>query len=232
MARGDQIYVMRPLVGVEGVYEHHGIDCGDGSVIHYRKVGEARISRTSIAEFAMGQPIYRKYPGVSFIPDVVIQRAESRLGERRYNLLFNNCEHFANWCKTGRNVSQQVENYGFSQAWINTLDSQRLLSTIATEEEDPAQVAALFQQAKSNLAIAQNRLQSQLTKAQTEANSWQRVAQTAMQRGREDLARAALYRKVEFKRQIEDLQNQLDQLEAIGGSLQQNDRVLQQRITT
>ena len=40
MARGDQIYVMRPLINMDGVYEHHGIDCGDGTVIHYYKGGE------------------------------------------------------------------------------------------------------------------------------------------------------------------------------------------------
>jgi len=33
-----------------------------------------------------------------------------RLGEQNYNLLFNNCEHFAHWCKTGRHRSAQVES--------------------------------------------------------------------------------------------------------------------------
>ena len=37
-----------------------------------------------------------------------------RLGEQDYNLLFNNCEHFANWCKTGRHRSSQVED------WLHT----------------------------------------------------------------------------------------------------------------
>ena len=30
-----------------------------------------------------------------------VRRAESKLGETGYSLLFNNCEHFAMWCKTG-----------------------------------------------------------------------------------------------------------------------------------
>ena len=34
----------------------------------------------------------------------------SRLGEQNYNLLFNNCEHFATWCKTGRHSSGQVDS--------------------------------------------------------------------------------------------------------------------------
>jgi hypothetical protein len=37
-----------------------------------------------------------------------------RIGEQNYNLLFNNCEHFAHWCKTGRHRSNQVEN------WLHT----------------------------------------------------------------------------------------------------------------
>lgn len=42
--------------------------------------------------------------------DEVVSRARSRLGEREYHLLKNNCEHFAMWCKTGISVSEQVKN--------------------------------------------------------------------------------------------------------------------------
>lgn len=98
MLRGDQIYVYREFFNLQGVYEHHGIHCGDGSVIHYSKLSDPpEVKRTSIAIFSQNQPLHvRQYPR-SFIPDVVLERAESRLGERNYNLLFNNCEHFATW---------------------------------------------------------------------------------------------------------------------------------------
>jgi hypothetical protein len=36
------------------------------------------------------------------------RRAESKIGQRAYNLFWNNCEHFASWCATGIAVSQQV----------------------------------------------------------------------------------------------------------------------------
>lgn len=39
-----------------------------------------------------------------------IARALSRLGESQYNLVTNNCEHFAIWCKTGMGQSYQVKN--------------------------------------------------------------------------------------------------------------------------
>lgn len=42
-------------------------------------------------------------------PEETVQRAESRLGERKYNLATNNCEHFAIWCKTGVSESSQVD---------------------------------------------------------------------------------------------------------------------------
>ena len=38
-----------------------------------------------------------------------VERARSRIGEHGYNLLLNNCEHFAVWCKTGVEKSEQVE---------------------------------------------------------------------------------------------------------------------------
>lgn len=37
-----------------------------------------------------------------------VKRAESKLGCKGYSLAFNNCEHFAIWCKTGVSESHQV----------------------------------------------------------------------------------------------------------------------------
>lgn len=39
----------------------------------------------------------------------IVLRARSRLGECRYDLLSNNCEHFPNWCLRGESRSHQVE---------------------------------------------------------------------------------------------------------------------------
>ena len=41
-----------------------------------------------------------------------VQRAREKIGERKYNLLFHNCEHFAVWCKTGLEVSTQASISG------------------------------------------------------------------------------------------------------------------------
>lgn len=49
-----------------------------------------------------------------------VGRARSRLGEAKYNVALNNCEHFAIWCKTGQHVSYQAElsKYG-ERYWLD-----------------------------------------------------------------------------------------------------------------
>lgn len=107
MARGDHIWVTRPLG-----YTHHGIDCGDRTVIHFTgepgKKSDASVSRTTMDEFALDSIVHLREYSDSDTPDVVIQRAESKLGSRDYHVVTNNCEHFSTWCCTGRTASQQV----------------------------------------------------------------------------------------------------------------------------
>jgi hypothetical protein len=141
MARGDHLYASR----MGGLYSHHAIDCGDGSVIHYAGFSDlgSGVTRASIEAFAKGGEVkVRDYGELSallarrrnpvrqldralrraldelrgvaldtldFSADAVLARAESRLGERRFDLVLNNCEHFAAWCKTGLSESRQVE---------------------------------------------------------------------------------------------------------------------------
>lgn len=46
-----------------------------------------------------------------YSPEETVERAKSQLGEGDYNLVFNNCEHFAVWCKTGVKESSQVQRF-------------------------------------------------------------------------------------------------------------------------
>ncbi len=39
----------------------------------------------------------------------IVRRAWSRIGESRYQLLSNNCEHFCHWCLFGESRSEQVD---------------------------------------------------------------------------------------------------------------------------
>lgn len=108
MAAADHLRVPRQ----HGLFLHHGIDLGDGSVAHYLEGRE--ILRSPLEEFSRGQDVSVVSHDQASAAGVTLRRAMSRIGEQNYNLLFNNCEHFANWCKTGRHRSGQVED------WLHT----------------------------------------------------------------------------------------------------------------
>ena len=104
MATADHLQVPRR----HGLFNHHGIDLGDGTVAHYLEGRE--ILRSPISEFSQGEVVSVMDHNDASPAGVTVRRAMSRLGEQNYNLLFNNCEHFATWCKTGRHRSVQVDS--------------------------------------------------------------------------------------------------------------------------
>lgn len=108
MARGDHLYVQRGRH-----YTHHGIDCGDGTVIHHiGPRGRLRhIGRTSMEAFASGSEVRVRTHVDRLDPETTVRSAEARLGSRDYHLVRNNCEHFASWCCTGRAASSQVRRW-------------------------------------------------------------------------------------------------------------------------
>jgi hypothetical protein len=89
------------------MYTHHGIDIGDGTVVHLSK-GTSEVCRVSLATFSDGRNVLvREYLQCDSVHDV-IDRALSWVGNAGYHLWCNNCEHFATWCMTGRWESAQV----------------------------------------------------------------------------------------------------------------------------
>jgi hypothetical protein len=230
MARGDQIYVMRDLAGVPGLYQHHGIDGGDGTVIHYSKAREeAEIARTSYEAFSWGNPVYPAAQRVVYAPDVVIQRAESRLGERQYDLLLNNCEHFATWCTTGLSESRQLAGFGLRADQLN-LPELRRLAEGDRHHPSPEEARANFQKALGDIATAYTTTLADQQAAQKDARDWQRVAEKALADNREDLARAALHRKVTAKKRVEFLTAQLSDLVELELNLHRNREFAERRL--
>ncbi|MEL6601689.1 MAG: lecithin retinol acyltransferase family protein [Cyanobacteria bacterium J06614_10] len=227
MARGDQVYAYRDVLGIP--YEHHGIDCGDGTVIHYSKLGEAEIKKTTVETFARGGSVYVKAQPTAFISENVVSRAESRLGERQYDLFFNNCEHFANWCKTGRSECLQLNNFGLRLDQIKHPQVETLARQ-AAENESPEDTLRLFQEALENVAIATRTLLPKYEQATQDTLTWHRVAQKALAKGREDLARAALHRKVTAQKTVNNIKSQLKQLSDLQLSLEQNKAFAQNRL--
>ncbi|MFM6196512.1 MAG: lecithin retinol acyltransferase family protein [Planktothrix sp.] len=220
MARGDQIYVFREFYNLEGLYEHHGIDCGDGTVIHYRKPSEI-IQRTSIDTFSKGKKIYLRHYPIRYIPDTVLNRAQSRLGEQQYNLLFNNCEHFATWCVTGVSKSQQVENFIplLRSINIDTLSEPLKQAFMGTPPKDANH---FLNQALAEIRVAWDDVHPQYKQALDEMNSWNKVAKEALKRNREDLAREALKRKLTAKQRAMELEENLEKLASMTQKLLQN----------
>ncbi len=99
-------------------YTHHGIYIGDNMVIHYAGLSEGIkkdcISKVSVQEFVgSGTLSIYKHEDLLFSNRLpakeIVERAESRIGENRYNLLWNNCETFANWCTHGDEYSSQTD---------------------------------------------------------------------------------------------------------------------------
>ncbi|KAK7093759.1 phospholipase A and acyltransferase 3-like [Littorina saxatilis] len=50
-----------------------------------------------------------KHPPLS--KQEIVENALSKIGRIGYNVLFDNCEHFAKWCRYGLNKSDQVDTF-------------------------------------------------------------------------------------------------------------------------
>jgi hypothetical protein len=83
-------------------------------VIHYAGYGRwfrrGPVEEVTLHQFADGrdwQVKTRAAPG--FAGQAAVERARGRLGENRYSLWSNNCEHFVEWCLSGAPRSAQVD---------------------------------------------------------------------------------------------------------------------------
>lgn len=105
------------IVATRMGYSHHGIYIGNNNVVHYSGFNEfakkGKIIKTSLNQFVLNGKL-RKYEATEFLrgnqysDEEIVQRALSRLGEDEYNVVFNNCEHFANWCTHDDDFSSQT----------------------------------------------------------------------------------------------------------------------------
>ncbi len=101
------------LVSLRAGYSHHGIYVGGGRVVHYAglcvSLHRGPIEEVTLERFAAGYEVaIVAHPCAAFAGREAVARARSRLGEDRYRLLSNNCEHFCTWCVDGKGRSEQV----------------------------------------------------------------------------------------------------------------------------
>jgi hypothetical protein len=97
-------------------YRHHGLYAGHGRVLHYRGMHRwawhrrGPVEEISLEQFALGRGVeVVTGAAVRYDGAVAVDRARSRLGEDRWHLWSNNCEHFVTWCLDGVPRSAQVE---------------------------------------------------------------------------------------------------------------------------
>ncbi|MBR3049858.1 MAG: lecithin retinol acyltransferase family protein [Selenomonadaceae bacterium] len=118
--RGDHIRVKR----MNGLYYHHGIFVSGGEVIHFTGDDDdsvldwsrAHVIKTDLQQFLRGGDVEVKEYSDAELADLypvegIVSYARTCLGDDGYNLIFNNCEHFANACTLGKYRSRQVENF-------------------------------------------------------------------------------------------------------------------------
>ena len=110
----DELPLGAHLTSPRRGYLHHGVYAGNGRVIHCggfsRFLSSRPVEEVSLDTFTLGHGLAIKaWVAPKFTGAQVVERARARIGEDRYRLLSNNCEHFAEWCIGGRSRSVQVD---------------------------------------------------------------------------------------------------------------------------
>ena len=144
LKRGDHIYVSY------GGFTHHGIYCGDDRVIHYGS--RSKICEVSLSDFAKHHDVSVQKYDHAYPADRVVSRAKKRLGEKKYNLLFNNCEHFATSCKVGRSRCRQLENPAKAAVKLISHHQRKIVKKVARKPEKSLKI--LSKKAKSTFKKA------------------------------------------------------------------------------
>ena len=154
-----------------------------------------------------------------------VERAESRLGEHKYNLLFNNCEHFASWCKTGVSESQQVKDF---VPLVHNLDPSKLYEPIkrALTGKDSNTAQQLLAESLRDIKSVWEQVQPQYQQALSEVSAWDKVAKEALKKNREDLARSAITRKLSYEKKASKLEIELSELAEMTENIVRNQKEL------
>lgn len=189
---GDHIRVKR----MHGLYTHHGIYVSYNEVIHFTGTDDDNIMDSSKnmvissdSNFFLkdGELEVKEYTDEEFqdlyAPEQIVAYARSCLGDGGYNLIFNNCEHFANVCTLSRFRSYQVERLlqnmgvdymglldtigGLIKGIFGGSSSGASRSTSSTVyEPDKVRIAEFEQSTKIRLATMERERQELIHKAQ------------------------------------------------------------------
>ena len=136
---GDVLSVNR------GLYKHYGVYVGNNNVVHFSggnghelSAHRAYIRKTTLEDFSKeGEVQIETKCSESFSREETVIRALNAVGSEKgkYALPWNNCEHFANWCRYGQKRSIQVEQFAVSLAGITALVLGAVILGKIIEEE-------------------------------------------------------------------------------------------------
>jgi hypothetical protein len=105
---GDHIYVKRK----GHFYSHHGIYAGNGQVLHFkgavREKQDPTVIISDMATFLNDGKLQKRSYDRRLPHAETVHLARAHLAQKGYSLVFNNCEHFATYCATGKKKSTQV----------------------------------------------------------------------------------------------------------------------------
>ncbi len=105
-----------------GKIYHHGIYIGDNMVVQFgmpfnttQDPKTVKVIKSPIEDFLLGgflevRVFDKSEKKLKRKDRDIIKTALSSIGEGGYDLLHNNCEHFANYCVFGKKTSSQVES--------------------------------------------------------------------------------------------------------------------------
>lgn len=188
--KGDHIRVQR----MNGLYAHHGIYVSDEEVIHFTGKDDdsildwskPEVIQTDLAYFLKGGILeVKEYTDEEFAdlysPEQIVTYARACLGDKGYNLIFNNCEHFANVCTLGRFRSHQVEKvftkrkendfmgiWSTIKSWFGGSSSGSRTTTNYNYEPDKVKIAQIEAEAKIRLAEMETERVELIKQAQME----------------------------------------------------------------
>ena len=118
-----------------GSYYHYGICTGEDRIIQFGlpvlnpNEKDVEVCATDINTFLHGKfaeimVLNKKEQKNANNTKTIIEKAEASLGEKGYNLIYNNCEHFANRCVFNVSKSTQIED--FKQEMLNKITPKEI----------------------------------------------------------------------------------------------------------
>lgn len=220
--KGDHIRVSR------GVYTHHGIYVSDIEVIHFTgedgdsvfDVENNAVVATDINRFLKDGLLEVKVYNEIEIDDLypvegIVSYARACIGDKGYDLIFNNCEHFANICTLGRFRSRQVEKVlgGKGMAWWNPFSwfksssgSSRSTSS-TTYEPDKVKVAEIEREIKLRLVDKENERIELMKNAKLDILEYQTRAKLAEEEAKLQGFQRAAEAVVKLQEQLNEVMN-------------------------